>query len=69
MWGETMQELTTRESVSTLDHEQTTFIETHNPGWVELDWIIKCINRLISTIDDIDTRRKLENMRTEILKR
>ena len=52
-----------------LTGEQTTFIETHNPGWVELDWIIKCINHLISTIDDVDTRRKLENMRIKIMER
>ena len=64
-----MVELTARESVSTLDHEQTIFIESHNPGWIERDWILRCINHLISTIDDIDTRRKLENLRTEIIER
>ena len=52
-----------------LTGEQTIFIESHNPGWVETDWIIKCIDYLISTIVDVDTRRKLENMRTEILER
>lgn len=59
----------TRESVSTLDPEQSIFLSSHNPGWIEKDWLVSCINYLISTIDDVDTRRKLEAMRTEILER
>ena len=52
-----------------LTSEQSIFVETHNPGWIEKDWLVSCINYLISTIDDVDTRRKLENMRTEIMER
>ncbi len=52
-----------------LTGEQSTFLSSHNPGWIEKDWLVRCINYLISTIDDVDTRRKLERMRSEILRR